>query len=184
MAQLKAQGIPKAFVDRFWSYVDRGSENDCWLWTGARNRDGYGCFRLPHRGMATASRLALILATGEDAGKRHVLHRCDNPPCCNPSHLYFGTNVENVADKVGRGRQRTGDQRGERNGAAKLSASDLATIVARFRAGWSNVKIAEDLPVSHSMVSKIRRGHMWRIESAALGWGNQPAERIAERPCA
>ena len=64
----------------------------------------------------------------------------------------------------------SGDQSGANNGAAKLSPEQVALIVDRFRKGWNNKQIANDLPVSHSMVSKIRLGHMWREQTAALGY--------------
>jgi hypothetical protein len=80
-------------------------EDGCWEWTGARDRDGYGVKKIDGR-QWRVHRLAYMEATGEDPGELHVLHSCDNPPCYRPSHLRLGTNADNVADKVARGRSR------------------------------------------------------------------------------
>ena len=90
---------------RFWPKVDRsGGLGACWPWTGATGDRGYGHFwdgaRYRH-----ASRVAWIL-THEDPGPLFVLHRCDNPPCCNPAHLFLGTHQDNMDDMTEKGRWR------------------------------------------------------------------------------
>jgi hypothetical protein len=85
--------------------------NDCLEWTGGRDRDGYGRVQVAGKRIKT-HRLAWTLANGAPNGL-HVLHHCDNPPCCEtePSeeypegHLFLGTNAENIADKIAKGRQ-------------------------------------------------------------------------------
>ena len=87
--------------DRFFAKVKKTST--CWLWTGATNRAGYGRFgvsgdnRLAHR-------VSWLLEHGQLSDSDHVLHRCDNPPCVNPAHLFLGTNHDNVMDKMSKGR--------------------------------------------------------------------------------
>jgi hypothetical protein len=157
-------------IMRFWSKVDIRGPDECWLWQGSTNPNGYGKFKIASYELVTASRMALISDKREERGGMHVLHRCDNPPCCNPHHLYFGTQARNMLDKLERGRARTGDQAGANNGAAKLTDEQVALIVQRLRDGWNNKQIAADLPVTHSMVSLIRLGRMWRRQTAALGW--------------
>ena len=77
--------------------------NGCWLWTGYRNRGGYG--ELKHRGKRVlAHRLSWRLAHGNLPASLHVLHRCDNPACVRPEHLFLGTNQDNVADRIAKGR--------------------------------------------------------------------------------
>jgi hypothetical protein len=90
-----------------------------------------------------------------------VCHRCDNPPCCNPDHLWLGTNADNVADKMAKGRQPVQDQRGERNTAAKLTAADVEKIRGMIRAGMTNIAIAARFGVTHQLISRIRRGKAW-----------------------
>jgi hypothetical protein len=89
---------------RFWSKVDRRSDSECWPWLGYRNPKGYGRFTAAGRGVP-AARIAWCLASGTDfpAGLL-ACHRCDNPPCCNPAHIWPGTHAENQRDMALKGR--------------------------------------------------------------------------------
>jgi len=157
-------------IERFWSKVDLGGPDDCWPWQASVNSNGYGRFKIASYETATASRFALIATEQREPAGMHVLHRCDNPPCCNPAHLHFGTAGQNMADKISRGRHASGDQSGANNGRAKLNEQHIALIINRLRSGWTNTRIAADLPVTHSMVSLIRLGRMWRPVTERLGW--------------
>ncbi|NVD45550.1 HNH endonuclease [Qipengyuania atrilutea] len=159
---------------RFWSKVDIRAPEECWEWQASLTTSGYGRFKIASHVQVTASRLALIAHKKDEGGGLHVLHHCDNPKCCNPHHLYFGTVQDNVNDKVERGRCRSGDQSGANNGAAKINEQQLELIVSRFKKGWNNKQIAADLPIGHAMVSKIRCGNMWQEQAAKLGWKPAP----------
>lgn len=92
---------------RFFRYFTRGGADECWEWTGGRDRDGYGSFTDGNGRPTRAHRFAYYLSTGEAlTSDVHIRHTCDNPPCVNPAHLLPGRNVDNVRDKVQRGRQR------------------------------------------------------------------------------
>jgi hypothetical protein len=98
------RGVPA--VLRFWSHVNW--TDYCWTWMGAADRDGYGRFHVPRGETDTAHRVAWRLTFGPIPDGLQVLHKCDNPPCVRPDHLYVGTNEDNVRDKVERGRQYNG----------------------------------------------------------------------------
>ncbi len=109
-------------VARFWAKVDKVGPTPahvphlgpCWVWTAYRNQLGYGVFRVERRTWL-AHRVAFELASGEVIGGLLVLHRCDNPSCVRPAHLRTGSDADNYADMVSKGRSRRAI--GERNGA-------------------------------------------------------------------
>src|SRR5258707_5224000 len=98
--------------DRFWSKADQRGPDDCWEWMASFYKDGYGQFK--YNGHAIlAHRRAHELCVGPIMpDKPCVLHRCDNPPRVNPSHLWVGTQKDNMEDKVRKGRSATGDAHG------------------------------------------------------------------------
>ena len=90
---------------RFWSRVNIENDLDCWEWRGGKHERGYGVFKvggLPYR----ASRLAWELFNGQSMGAMYACHKCDNPACCNPDHIFPGTQKQNMQDMLGKGRQR------------------------------------------------------------------------------
>jgi hypothetical protein len=111
--------------ERFWSKCATGEANCCWQWLGTTNAQGYGRFLLLGKNRR-AHRVAYLLTFGDIPNDLHVLHRCDNPGCCNPGHLFLGTNKDNSDDKIAKGRQ--AHVRGERNGNAVLTPAQVAII--------------------------------------------------------
>ena len=105
--------ISAPLEERFWSGVDRRGPDECWNWTRARQTRGlkYGIIGIGSRldgskRAVLAHRLAWQLTHGPLARQGlKVLHRCDNPLCCNPAHLFLGTQADNVADMFSKGRQ-------------------------------------------------------------------------------
>jgi hypothetical protein len=88
---------------RFWSRVAVRQPSDCWEWTGCRTALGYGRFGIGKR-VVKAHRRAWELVNGAIPDGLWVLHKCDNPPCVNPSHLWLGTDAENQHDMSAKGR--------------------------------------------------------------------------------
>lgn len=99
--------VTQPLEERFWSKVDKsGGPAACWPWTASVDPKGYGQFAYADgtRRSGRAHRVAWILANGPISAGMSVCHSCDNPPCCNPAHLWLGTNADNVADRVRKGR--------------------------------------------------------------------------------
>lgn len=94
----------RPFERWFWSRVAIGP--GCWLWMGATNNYGYGVLRLDGGRLGLAHRSAYLLAWGSIPDDLEVLHHCDVPACCRPSDLFAGTQADNVADMVAKGRDR------------------------------------------------------------------------------
>lgn len=90
--------------ERFWMKAKK-MESGCWIFQGCKDKWGYAHFAVKHK-RHQAHRFAWMLANGPVANGLHVLHRCDNPPCVNPAHLFLGTNEENMLDKRLKGRER------------------------------------------------------------------------------
>lgn len=151
----------QSYEQRFWSYVDKTTgENSCWPWLGGSNTLGYGKFKLYGR-MVMANRLAYALGHSIDPGALYVCHVCDNPPCCNPKHLWLGTNQDNQKDCAAKGRKNIKPLIGENNPRAKLKDHDVNIIRGLIELGFNNQEIAEKFSVTHHTISKIRTGAAW-----------------------
>lgn len=89
--------------ERFWKNVHK-TESGCWVWCGPQGHNGYGMFWNDGRSVR-AHRLSLEMSTGKRIPTGMlVLHKCDNPPCVNPDHLFLGTHHDNAIDAVNKGR--------------------------------------------------------------------------------
>lgn len=130
-----------ATEQRFWKYVDRRSDDECWEWTGSRRQAGYGQLNI-NRYPEKAHRISFILAFGWEPSS--VLHKCDNPPCVNPRHLFGGTQAENMADCAAKGRM-----------ARQLPESIRSTVRALRECGLSHRAIERQVGVSRRSVSRI-----------------------------
>ncbi|KKL91034.1 hypothetical protein LCGC14_1898770, partial [marine sediment metagenome] len=108
---------------RFWAKVDQ--KNGCWEWTASTQSRGYGCFGINGR-IELAHRISYQHFYGSIPDGMQVLHRCDNPPCVNPLHLFLGTFQDNMDDRKVKGHN--GLFSGERNGRAKLTTEEALAI--------------------------------------------------------
>lgn len=154
----------KPLVDRFWAQVTKGAPADCWPWRGYPDHNGYGKINggTERPGWHIATRLAYEYGTGAPAGALHVLHRCDNRACCNPAHLFLGTNADNVRDKVAKGRQRPG----EKAPSALFANAVAERIRARTAAGETCAALAREYGVATSTISRIKRSKTYLAHGA------------------
>lgn len=165
--------------DRFYSRQIKASCG-CWLWLGAVDTTGYGRFQVGDR-LRLTHRYAWELANGPIPAGMHVCHKCDVRPCVNPDHLFLGTPKDNSDDMIAKGRKATGKAaapknpasglrngaytkperrvRGEHHGMAKLNEEQVRLI--RSAIGKQR-DIAKDFGVSQLIISRIKRGLIWR----------------------
>lgn len=120
-------------LERFMRHVDRSNQDGCWLWTGTRLPAGYGLFHWKTtdtdgiaRKSMTASRASYMLHVGPVPDHLHVCHRCDNPPCVNPDHLFIGTAADNTQDMLAK--YRHSKTRRPHTRVRKLSDDDVRAI--------------------------------------------------------
>jgi hypothetical protein len=139
--------------ERFWSKVDVRGPDECWNWTGGHNERGSGIFKDPDSNkMAVATRVLWRKTKGPIPDGIQVLHRCDNPPCVNPAHLFLGTRSDNMQDMFAKGR----DDVGRRRGAplTKLTPEKMAEVRLLAAAGAPIRAIAREYGVWPSTIRK------------------------------
>ena len=152
-----SEGSPEAF----WSRVDR-SGSDCWPWRGYICKAGYGTVKWRGQ-MSRAHRVAYELAVGPIPDQALIRHGCDNPPCCNPAHLALGSPLDNMADKMGRGRWRgNATSIGEKHVRAKLTADVVRSIRAAYAAGTTSSQLAREHRVHPSTVMQVVNRLTWK----------------------
>lgn len=154
---------------RFVRFVDKSvGEDACWPWIGGHNGRGYGRFGMGGRGAKQdyAHRVAWLFANGPIPDGMHVCHRCDNPPCCNPRHLFLGTVRDNALDKGAKGRHHVtidpGMVRGERNPNATIGWEQVRAIRRMHADGAPKKRLARIFGIGRTTVGHIIAGRTWR----------------------
>jgi len=150
-------------VERFEAKYIPEPNCGCWLWIGnacLKPHGEYGQLWIDGRN-EMAHRASWLIHRGEIPEGLHVCHRCDVPPCVNPDHLFLGTEADNVADAIAKGRapQLIRSQFGEANLMAKLTTAEVIAIRADSR---TQRLIASDYGVSQTLISHIKTGKAWR----------------------
>ena len=157
----------QADIDKFLAKVLRG--DGCWEWRGARFTSGYGVFSIGHK-TVKAHRFSWYLENGPIPQGMFICHTCDNPPCVRPSHLFMGTNTDNLQDAIRKGRvvfplpQCPPERRarGERAHKAKLTADKVVEIRKQSALGRLHKDIAADFGVSDANIAYIVMRKTWK----------------------
>jgi HNH endonuclease len=137
----------------------------CWLWMGApcdASKTGqYGRFRIPGEGQQRSHRVSWQLYRGPIPAGLEVLHHCDIQPCVNPAHLFLGTNDDNVADRVAKGRTGYQARPGEAHPMHRLTEIDVRTIRTRYAEGEAGRALAAEFAINPATVSEIVHFRKW-----------------------
>jgi hypothetical protein len=163
MNQVKAFTVAvfkDAAIKRFWSKVEITTPDECWEWTARKDKDGYGLFtdKSTGRGPWRANRYAYTMENGEIPSGMLVCHRCDNPACVNPAHLWIGSIKDNNRDKVLKGRGAIG----EMNGNSKMSELDVRAVREMKKEGIPALLLADWYGMSWHRMAKIMNGFSWQ----------------------
>lgn len=142
---------------RFWSKVNILGDNECWEWKASLNRYGYGQLTVNHRPVG-AHRMAYEFTYGCLLPIIDVLHSCDNPPCCNPGHLFLGTQQINMQDREAKRRTKMGED----CSFAKLSEKDIVFIRKKIKTGMSQGQLAKEFQVCQTNIHKIIKNKTWK----------------------
>lgn len=156
---MKKHNIPtkktKTSKERFMFYV-KVQENGCWNWLGSTNNDGYGSFQI-NKKRYRSHKASYLLFVGEFDQSLYCLHKCDNPSCVNPDHLFLGTQKDNMQDAKRKGR----NNKGRGVIFAKLNGDKIREIRKLLKQSMSQTDIAKIYGVKPNTISQIKTGHTW-----------------------
>ncbi len=153
-------------IARFWSRVNRDGPiiypdlGKCWMWTGAINGRGYGSLVIDAKAM-TPHKLAATLSMGTVPDGMYVCHRCDNPPCCNPDHLFIGTPLQNISDAY------------EKDRKGKITTLQKELVRSLLLQGMRNKDIASRAGIDYRMVTYFNT--KWGLRETRRGPSNARA---------
>jgi hypothetical protein len=147
-------------AERFWANIDKRGHDECWGWKAHTNDAGYGMLGLGNKSVR-AHRFSYELHYGPIPNGLHVCHKCDNPPCCNPAHLFLGDDIANIQDKVEKGRARR--PQGKGRGYSAFTNEQAQELREQFeRANVSMRKFAQMHNVNRATMRNIIRGFVYK----------------------
>jgi DNA-binding XRE family transcriptional regulator len=159
--------------ERFWAKVGPPNEDGCRLWTAGLNTGGYGSFGIRSYKSDAAHRVAWLLTHGSLPPKGlFVCHTCDVRRCCEPSHLWLGTHLDNQADKRAKGRNVMPPSVGEHNTQARLTEDQVVMIRQAYASGAvDQITLAQQYGVHRATIAMITTGRTWKHVSGPLTRG-------------
>lgn len=145
-------------IKYFWDRIEKG--DGCWNWKKGLSTDGYGTLAINDGKTIKASRLALLLSKPNPDNKPYALHICkQNRKCCNPDHLYWGNQFDNMKDRE---KDKTYIQKGENNPFSKLNNEIVLKIREKYETGnYSYTKLGSEYNISKSSIAKIIKKESW-----------------------
>lgn len=154
---LERYSFSETIESRFWPKVSIGTMEQCWMWTGSKLPTGYGRIGRGQDGLVPigAHVLSWIIHNGAFDSNLCVCHKCDNPSCVNPNHLFLGTQQRNLEDMRSKGRQTFG----ESHGTSKLTQANVDFIRS---SDWTQERLATRFGVSQTCISKIKLRQRWK----------------------
>jgi hypothetical protein len=155
--------FPQIDENKFWSNIDKsGGPDSCWEWQAGKSTQGYGKYRLPIVGPQLAHRIAYYLTYKILPADLDVCHHCDNPPCCNPSHFFLGTNKDNLSDAARKGRFH--QHQGADNYHAKFTNKQILEIRNQYKPRRVSVaKLSNLYHVHYQTIYRII--HRWTYQN-------------------
>ncbi len=144
--------------EEFWNSVNISKDSECWEWLGCRASNGYGKVYYQKR-TYTAHRIAYFVTFNIILPPTQcICHTCDNRICCNPSHLFVGSNKDNSYDMIKKQRQ----ARGESQGLSRLTADNVIYIRDMYSKGISMYALAKQLTVNKGTISAVIKRKTWK----------------------
>lgn len=165
-ARRKMARDPLAILMRYWSKVNVGSNSECWEWVGNKNACLYGMFSCvrgvpKYKSEIGAHRFIYQVYNGRIKKGYNICHRCDNPSCVNPKHLFQATQNENIQDCKLKGRTRSAP--GESSPLAKLKWDQVVEIRNKYiPREYPSTKLAKEYSVSRSLILGIIHKRLWK----------------------
>lgn len=156
----------KPIAERLWAKTNKGEPNECWEWQGTRHPKGHGQIGRGRRqdGLAYTHVVAWEVTYGPVPSGTYVCHRCDNPPCVNPRHLFLGTPADNTRDMIKKQRHSFGERH-----ASKLTEDDVIKIRRLLAEGMTQQAVADRFSVSRSMIGHVGKFNRWALTDSAPG---------------
>lgn len=149
--------------ERFWASIVKKSDDECWEWNGAVDNYGYGIMSKKINGKPVtfrAHRFSYELHNKECIKDFIICHKCDNPPCSNPNHLFLGTLADNNRDRNLKGR--TVSSPGSRHVKSKLTEYKVIQILTSLKKGETCKSLGKKYGVSSALISQVKRGIIWK----------------------
>ncbi len=144
---------------KLWSKIDKQTKDECWEWQGTKTTAGYGVLRVNYK-LNYAHRLMWQLHNRTDIPKKGVIcHKCDNPPCCNPAHLFLGSQADNLKDARNKGRLPS--IQGERHFNTAITEDNVRQIRYLGYTNMTKKKIGEKFGISRQAVTDILYKRTW-----------------------